>query len=50
MNKEIFEELGIEDRLIWANCQLRRIDYRLLNYQVLGRRISFKVWVRILSD
>lgn len=40
----------MEERLVWANCWLRRLDYRLINYQVLGRRIGFRVWVRLMSD
>lgn len=50
MSKEIFEDLGVQERLIWAQCQLRRIDYRLQNYMVLGKRIPIKVHVQLLSD
>lgn len=29
MTKQMFEDLDVDEKILWANCQLRRIDYRL---------------------
>jgi hypothetical protein len=50
VNKKMFMELNIEYRLKWANCYLKRIDHSLQNVVNFGKKINFKVHVRILSD
>ena len=50
MTKQMFEDLNVDEKILWANCQLRRIDYRLQEKKKLGKRISFKVQVQMLSE
>lgn len=50
MTKQMFEDLNVDGKILWANCQLRRIDYRLQQKKKLGKKISFKVQIQILSE
>lgn len=43
-------QLNIEYRLKWANCYLKRIDHSLQDVVDFGKKVNFKVHVRMLSD
>lgn len=44
-----FKKLSLEERLIWANCKQKRIDYGFQSKGQFGKKICFHVYMKLIG-
>lgn len=50
LNLKNFKQFKIEDRLMWAVCKERRLDYGVLLPDQFGKSLTFFVNINLISE
>lgn len=47
---ETFRSFSLDEKILWANCKLRRIDYGLQNRGQFGKKLCFHVKLKLIGE